>query len=60
MYDLPDAVRVESDGPVRIVRLCRPDQLNAVDEICKAIERIGYLRVVLSAPCTGVSSLSSF
>jgi len=25
-------VRVEADGPVRIVRLCRPDQLNAVNE----------------------------
>jgi enoyl-CoA hydratase/carnithine racemase len=33
MYDsLPDAVRVESDGPVRIVRLSRPDQLNAVND----------------------------
>jgi enoyl-CoA hydratase len=33
MYDsLPDAVRVESDGPVRIVRLSRPEQLNAVND----------------------------
>jgi enoyl-CoA hydratase len=31
-YDLPSAVRVESDGPVRIVRLSRPEQLNAVNE----------------------------
>ena len=31
-YDLPDEVRVETDGPVRIVRLCRPKQLNAVNE----------------------------
>jgi enoyl-CoA hydratase/carnithine racemase len=31
-YDLPDAIRVESDGPVRIVRLARPEQLNAVNE----------------------------
>ena len=31
-YDLPNATRVESDGPVRIVRLARPDQLNAVNE----------------------------
>ena len=31
-YELPDAVRVESDGPVRIVRLSRPEQLNAVNE----------------------------
>jgi len=31
-YSLPDAVRVESDGPVRVVRLARPDQLNAVND----------------------------
>jgi enoyl-CoA hydratase len=31
-YPLPDAIRVESDGPVRIVRLSRPAQLNAVNE----------------------------
>ena len=31
-YDLPDAIRVDSDGPVRIVRLTRPEQLNAVNE----------------------------
>ena len=32
MYDsLPDAVRVETDGPVRIVRLCRPAE--RVEEI---------------------------
>jgi enoyl-CoA hydratase/carnithine racemase len=31
-YELPDAVRVESDGAVRIIRLCRPDQLNAVND----------------------------
>jgi enoyl-CoA hydratase/carnithine racemase len=31
-YALPDAIRVETDGPVRIVRLARPAQLNAVNE----------------------------
>ncbi len=31
-YGLPEVIRVESDGPVRIVRLARPDQLNAVNE----------------------------
>jgi enoyl-CoA hydratase/carnithine racemase len=31
-YELPDAVRVEADGPLRVVRLCRPDQLNAVND----------------------------
>jgi enoyl-CoA hydratase/carnithine racemase len=31
-YDLPAAIRVESDGPVRIVHLARPEQLNAVND----------------------------
>jgi len=31
-YQLPSVIRVESDGPVRIVRLARPEQLNAVNE----------------------------
>lgn len=30
-YDLPDVLRVESDGPIRIVRLSRPEQLNAIN-----------------------------
>jgi enoyl-CoA hydratase/carnithine racemase len=30
-YDLPDVLQVEADGPVRIVRLNRPDQLNATN-----------------------------
>ena len=30
-YDLPDVIRVEADGPVRIVRLSRPEQLNAIN-----------------------------
>jgi enoyl-CoA hydratase/carnithine racemase len=30
-YALPGVIRVETDGPVRIVRLARPDQLNAVN-----------------------------
>jgi enoyl-CoA hydratase/carnithine racemase len=30
-YDLPDVIRVETDGPVRIVRLSRPEQLNAIN-----------------------------
>jgi len=31
-YDLPDVVRVEADGPVRIVRLSRPEHLNAIND----------------------------
>jgi enoyl-CoA hydratase/carnithine racemase len=40
-YDLPDVIRVESDGPVRIVRLTRPEQLNAVnDELHLGLARV--------------------
>jgi len=31
-YDLPAAIRVEADGPVRVLTLARPEQLNAVDD----------------------------
>jgi enoyl-CoA hydratase/carnithine racemase len=31
-YDLPDAIRVKSDGPVRLVTLSRSDHLNAVND----------------------------
>jgi enoyl-CoA hydratase/carnithine racemase len=30
-YDLPDVIRIEHDGPIRIVRLNRPDELNATN-----------------------------
>src|SRR5499426_1656118 len=40
-YPLPPAVRVETDGPVRIVRLARPEQLNAVnDELHLGLTRV--------------------
>ena len=32
-YDLPDEVLVEADGPIRIVRLNRPDELNATNHV---------------------------
>ena len=30
-YDLPDEIQVEADGPIRVVRLNRPDELNATN-----------------------------
>jgi enoyl-CoA hydratase len=40
-YDLADVVSVESDGPLRIVRLNRPEQLNAInDELHLALTRL--------------------
>jgi enoyl-CoA hydratase/carnithine racemase len=32
-YDLPEEVQVEIDGPVRIVRFNRPDDLNATNHV---------------------------
>ncbi len=38
MYDLPSVIEVESDGAVRVVRLNRPEQLNAAShELHKAL-----------------------
>jgi enoyl-CoA hydratase/carnithine racemase len=40
-YDLPDVIRVEEDGPLRIVRLNRPEQLNAInDELHLGLTRL--------------------
>ena len=30
-YDLPDELKVEADGPLRVIRLNRPDRLNATN-----------------------------
>ncbi|HEV7761055.1 MAG TPA: enoyl-CoA hydratase/isomerase family protein [Acidimicrobiales bacterium] len=32
-YDLPDEILVEAHGPIRVVRLNRPDQLNATNHV---------------------------
>jgi enoyl-CoA hydratase/carnithine racemase len=32
-YDLPEEIQVEADGPVRVVRLNRPEHLNATNHI---------------------------
>ena len=32
MYDMPDEVEVRADGPIRIITLNRPDELNAVND----------------------------
>jgi enoyl-CoA hydratase/carnithine racemase len=40
-YDLPDVITVESDGPVRIVTLSRPEHLNAInDELHLGLTRL--------------------
>ena len=32
-YDLPAEIQVEADGPIRVIRLNRPDQLNATNHV---------------------------
>ena len=32
MYDMPDEIDVQADGPLRIITLNRPDALNAVND----------------------------
>ena len=32
MYDMPAEIQVEADGPLRIITLNRPDNLNAVND----------------------------
>jgi enoyl-CoA hydratase len=40
-YDLPDVIRVKADGPVRVVTLARPDDLNAVnDDLHRALANV--------------------
>jgi enoyl-CoA hydratase len=40
-YSLPDVISVEADGPLRIVRLNRPEQLNAInDELHAALTEL--------------------
>jgi enoyl-CoA hydratase/carnithine racemase len=40
-YDLPASIRVDADGPVRVVRLSRPEQLNAInDELHLGLTRL--------------------
>ena len=32
-YDVPDEIQIEEDGPIRIIRLNRPDELNATNHV---------------------------
>ncbi len=36
-YDLPDVIRVEADGPVRIVRLARPSSSMRSTRSCTSV-----------------------
>jgi enoyl-CoA hydratase len=36
IYDVPEEIQIEADGPVRIIRLNRPEQLNATNHVLHA------------------------
>jgi hypothetical protein len=38
-YDLPRELQVDADGPVRVVRLNRPQQLNATNDALRSTRR---------------------
>ena len=53
-YDVPAEIQVEADGPIRVIRLNRPDDLNATNHVAadllagaKAIE--GNAGAIVSA-----------
>ena len=57
-YDMPPEIEIDADGPVRVVRLNRPEQLNATNhQLHKAIadvfERIDVDREVRAVVLTG-------
>ena len=58
MYDLPSEITVEADGPLRIIRLNRPDELNAVNHdlhegLADLFPQISADREVRAAVITG-------
>lgn len=64
MYDLPDVIDVQSDGPIRIITLNRPDALNAVNDdlhtgLARLWPRLGDDREARVAVLTGAGKAFS-
>ena len=62
-YDLPDVIEISEDGPIRIVRLNRPDDLNATNhelhhasQTCSPSSTRTTVRVPRSLPATAARS----
>jgi enoyl-CoA hydratase/carnithine racemase len=64
MYDMPDEIRVEADGPLRIITLNRPDELNAVNDalhmgLARIWNRLSQDRAARVAVITGAGKAFS-
>ena len=64
MYDMPDEIQVEADGPLRIITLNRPDELNAVNDdlhvgLARIWSRLSQDRTARAAVITGAGKAFS-
>ncbi len=64
MYDMPNEIQVEADGPLRIITLNRPDELNAVNDdlhvgLARIWSRLSQDRTARAAVITGAGKAFS-
>ncbi|WP_304113445.1 enoyl-CoA hydratase/isomerase family protein [Mycolicibacterium bacteremicum] len=64
MYDMPNEIKVEADGPLRIITLNRPDELNAVNDdlhvgLARIWSRLSQDRTARAAVITGAGKAFS-
>jgi len=64
MYDMPNEIQVEADGPLRIITLNRPEELNAVNDdlhvgLARLWSRLSLDRTARAAVITGVGKAFS-
>ncbi|MDF2582108.1 MAG: hypothetical protein K0R33_751 [Mycobacterium sp.] len=64
MYDMPNEIQVEADGPLRIITLNRPEELNAVNDdlhvgLARLWSRLSLDRTARAAVITGAGKAFS-
>ncbi len=64
MYDMPEEIQVEADGPLRIITLNRPEELNAVNDdlhvgLARLWSRLSQDRTARAAVITGAGKAFS-
>lgn len=64
MYDMPEEIQVEADGPLRIITLNRPEELNAVNDdlhvgLARLWNRLSQDRTARAAVITGAGKAFS-